>query len=88
MRWWIHISPRISSRGLPANEFAEIAVDASADISDLVVTLYNANGTIRSILPLDGIIPTTIAGKDVYVIDTSTSSAFVGLGHDNALAFV
>ena len=67
-------------------DFIETAVDAGTDISDLEITIYFSDGTIRSTNTLAGITPTTIAGKDVYVIDTSSSGTFNGLALSNAVS--
>ncbi|WP_254054515.1 Hint domain-containing protein [Roseovarius sp. EL26] len=67
-------------------DFIEVAVDAGTDISDLEITIYFSDGTIRSTNTLVGITPTTIAGKDVYVIDTSSSGTFNGLALSNAVS--
>jgi hypothetical protein len=71
--------------GVRGDDFIEVAVDAGADVSTLVVTIYNSNGTVRSTNPVAGLTPTTIAGKDVYVIDTG-SPTFNGLGKTNGLS--
>lgn len=72
--------------GGPTLDFVEIAVDIGADVSDLVVTIYNGNGTVRTTNAVDGLTPTTINGKDVYVIDTTTSATFNGLGKTNGIS--
>ncbi|WP_424939693.1 hypothetical protein [Aliiroseovarius sp. S253] len=71
--------------GGPTLDFIEVAVDAGTDVSSLVVTIYNSNGSIRSSNPLDGLTATTVAGKDIYVIDSSTAT-FTGLAKHNAIA--
>jgi hypothetical protein len=72
--------------GGPSLDFIEVAVDAGTDVSDLVVTIYLQNGNVRSSNPLAGLTPITIAGRDVYVIDTGTSGTFTGLGKTNGLS--
>lgn len=72
--------------GGPTLDFIEVAVDVGADVSDLVVTVYNSNGTVRTTNLLDGLTPTTFFGKDVYVIDTTTSGTFNGLGKTNGVS--
>lgn len=72
--------------GGPSADFIEISVAAGTDVSDLVVTIYLSGGTIRSSNPVDGITPTTVAGRDVYVIDTTSSATFTGLGKTNGLS--
>ncbi|SMO76709.1 Hint domain-containing protein [Ruegeria faecimaris] len=72
--------------GGPPQDFIEVAVDAGADVSGLVVTIYNSDGSIRSTNTLDGITPTTVAGRDVYVIDSASSATFTGLGKTNGIS--
>jgi hypothetical protein len=72
--------------GGPTLDFIEIAVDVGADVSDLVVTIYLQNGNVRTSNPLAGLTPTTVGGKDVYVIDTTTSPSFTGLGKSNGVS--
>lgn len=72
--------------GGPSADFIEVAVDAGANVSGLVITIYNSNGSIRSTNTLAGITPTTIAGRDVYVIDTTSSGTFTGLGKTNGIS--
>ncbi|MEP2027820.1 MAG: Hint domain-containing protein [Paracoccaceae bacterium] len=67
-------------------DFIEVAVDAGADVSGLAITVYFSNGSIRSTNTLAGITSTLIAGKDVYVIDTTSSGTFSGLAASNGLA--
>lgn len=67
-------------------DFIEVAVDPGADVSDLVVTIYLDDGTIRSSNPLQGLTPSQSGGKDVYVIDTTTTSTFTGLALSNGLS--
>ncbi len=42
-------------------DFIEVAVDANTDVSDLVITIYLADGTTRTTNTLAGITPTTVA---------------------------
>ncbi len=72
--------------GGPTLDFVEVTVDAGTDISDLEVTIYFADGTIRSSNSLVGIVPNTIAGRDVYVIDTTSSGTFNGLALHNGIS--
>ncbi len=51
------------------------------------VIIYNPDGTVRSTNTL-GAVVNTIAGKDVYVIDTATSGTFDGLHKLGAVALV
>ena len=55
--------------GAGSTDFVEVAVDAGTDVSDFFVTIYRANGSIRTSDSLDGVSFTTVAGKDVYVIE-------------------
>ena len=73
-------------RATPNNDFIEITVDAGTDVSDLVVTVYNGGGSVRSTNLVDGIVPTTAFGKDIYVINTTSSASFKGLGSNNAVS--
>lgn len=72
--------------GGPSADFIEVAVDAGADVSGLLIIVYFSNGLIRSTNSLAGITAVRIAGKDVYVIDTTSSATFTGLGLSNGLA--
>ncbi len=64
--------------GGPSQDFIEIAVDAGTDVSNLQVVVYHPDGTVRS-TNLLGAVVNTIAGRDIYVIDTATSGTFDGL---------
>lgn len=75
----------IKYKGGADHDFIEITVDAGTDVSSLQVTVYNADGSIRSANALDTPV-NTIAGQDVYVIDTATSSSFTGLHKFDAIA--
>ncbi|UWQ00951.1 Hint domain-containing protein [Aliiroseovarius crassostreae] len=65
--------------GAATLDFVEIAVESGTDVSDLVVTIYNADGTVRSTNSLDGLNYTTVNGKDVYVVESGSPSTFSGL---------
>ncbi|MEM6588626.1 MAG: Hint domain-containing protein [Pseudomonadota bacterium] len=67
-------------------DFIEVAVDAGTDVSDLVVTVYRPNGTIRSTSDLSLLTPTTVNGFDVYLIENSGPTAFNGVGLNQAVA--
>jgi len=71
--------------GGPGLDFIEIAVDEGTDVSNLVVTVYNPNGTVRSENALGSLV-TNQFGKDVYIIDTATSATFNGLNKFGAVA--
>ena len=73
--------------GSPNDDFIEVAVDAGTDVSNIQVVVYNPNGTVRSTNTL-GPLVNTIAGRDVYVIDTATSATFSGLHKNGAVALV
>ncbi|MEO1557158.1 MAG: Hint domain-containing protein [Pseudomonadota bacterium] len=67
-------------------DFIEVAVDIGADVSDLVLTIYNSNGTIRSSSDLSVLTPTTVNGKDVYLIENGDATNFNGVALSNAVA--
>lgn len=70
-----------------ANEdFIEVAVDAGTDVSDLVVTVYNANGSVRSSSNISVLTPTTVNGFDVYLIENGDATNFNGVALNNAVA--
>lgn len=64
--------------GSANHDFIEVVVDAGTDVSNIAVTIYRANGTVRSTNALETH-AATIAGKDVYLITTVESSTFNGL---------
>jgi hypothetical protein len=65
--------------GGPQLDFVEVAVDTDTDVSNIVVTIYNSNGIVRSNNSLSNLTPTTIAGRDVYVVESGSPSTFSGL---------
>jgi len=65
--------------GPATQDFIEVAVGAGADVSGLAVTIYNQDGTVRSVNAISGLSHTTIAGRDVYVVETGSPSTFSGL---------
>ncbi len=67
-------------------DFIEVAVDAGTDVSDLVVTVYQSNGTVRSSNALAGLTSTTVAGKDIYVVQVGSPSTFNGVAASNGVA--
>ena len=71
-----------------ANEdFVEITVDAGTDVSALVLTVYTASGGIRSITTgLSALTPTTVNGRDVYVIENGDATNFNGVALSQALS--
>ncbi|MBV1865807.1 MAG: Hint domain-containing protein [Rhodobacteraceae bacterium] len=68
-----------------AQGFIEITVDAGTNVNSLRVTVYNADGSIRSTNAL-GTPVETITGQDIYVINPVTSSSFTGLHKFGAIA--
>lgn len=56
-----------------SKDFIEIAVPSGTDISAWTVTMYDAAGAVRGTYEL-GEPVTTVAGKDVYVINNSSPS--------------
>ncbi|MCF2870789.1 Hint domain-containing protein [Octadecabacter sp. G9-8] len=66
-------------------DFVEVAVDAGTDVSDIFVTIYNPNGSVRTVNGLGSSV-TTQYGKDIYVISTSTSGTFNGLNKSGGVA--
>ncbi|WP_108835521.1 Hint domain-containing protein [Tateyamaria sp. Alg231-49] len=67
-------------------DFIEVAVDVGYDVSDLVLTIYNSNGSIRSSSNLSVLTPTTVNGKDVYLIENGDATNFNGVALSNAVA--
>jgi hypothetical protein len=68
-------------------DFIEVAVTAGTDVSNIQVIVYNASGTVRSTNSL-GTLVSTLDGKDVYVIDKTTSATFTGLHKFGGVALV
>jgi hypothetical protein len=68
----------IKYKGGAAKDFVEVAVDTGTNVSGMSITVYNADGTVRTTNAL-GAVVNTIAGKDIYVIDLATSATFNGL---------
>jgi len=67
-------------------DFIEVAVDEGADVSDLVVTVYLSNGNVRSSNSLDGLSSTTVAGKDIYIVEVGSPSSFSGVASSNGIS--
>jgi len=61
----------IKYRGPGSQDFIEVVLDDGADPSLVEVVVYNPNGTIRSTNALPGSPDNTIAGSDVYSINTA-----------------
>lgn len=72
--------------GSASEDFIEIAVDAGADVSNLVVTVYKSNGTIRSSNDISLLTPTTVNGKDVYLIERGDPTNFNGVAFGEAVS--
>lgn len=68
----------VKYKGGASQDFIEVAVDAGTDVSGMSITIYNADGTVRTTNAL-GAIVNTMGGKDVYVINVATSATFNGL---------
>jgi hypothetical protein len=66
-------------------DFIEIVVDGGTDVSDITVTVYNSDGTVRSVNLL-GTSVATIAGNDVYLVNTASSATFNGLNKKGAVS--
>lgn len=66
------------------DDFIEVVVDGGTDVSLITVTVYNSNGSVKSSKAL-GTEVNTIAGKDVYVIN-SDGSDFNGLNKYGAVS--
>jgi hypothetical protein len=60
-------------------DFLEVAVAPDAPVDDLVVTLYNDDGTVIATFALDGLTPIRIGGRDVYVINRTAFPSFPDL---------
>ena len=73
--------------GAGTQDFVEIALDEGDDPSGITVVIYKSNGTVRSTNTL-GSPETTEHGKDIYVLDETTSSTFSGLNKTYAVALV
>jgi hypothetical protein len=59
----------VSFLGTAAGDFIEVALDVGASTVGITVTVYNPNGTVRSVNTL-GTLVAQIGGKHVYVIST------------------
>lgn len=68
------------------SDFIEVTVDAGADVSNLVVTVYRAGGSIRSSNDLSVLTPTSVNGKDVYLIEAGDATNFNGLALREAVS--
>ena len=68
-------------------DFVEIALDAGSDPSDVQIVVYHPNGTVRTTNDL-GTPEDTVAGKDIYVIESANSATFNGVHKNGAIAVV
>lgn len=59
-------------------DFVEISVAAGMDVSNVSVTIYNPDGTVRTVNALETLTD-TFMGQDIYVLDLASSSTFNGL---------
>ncbi len=59
--------------GVDADEFIEVAVPTGTNVTGYTVQLYDAGGNLTYSFPL-GTVQATMAGHDVYVIDSSNPS--------------
>ncbi len=67
-------------------DFVEVAVTAGTDMSAYSVVIYEDTGAVTATLCLGSAV-NTIAGKDVYLVDNSTTG-FPGFGNKDAIALV
>ena len=68
-------------------DFVEVVVDAGTDVSNISVIIYHPSGAVRSTNAL-GSVTDTVAGQDVYLLDTATSPTFTGLHANGGAALV
>lgn len=68
-------------------DFFEVALDAGSSPAGIQVIIYHASGRVRSINDL-GSVDGTVAGRDVYTVDTATSATFTGINRFGAAALV
>lgn len=81
----VFISEVEYSRG-NTHDFIEVAVKDSIDVSSYTVLVYGSDGFVDESLSLGSLV-NTVAGKDVYLIDNSTSG-FNGIGGSDAIAVI
>ena len=77
----------LSYSGGPNSDFVEIAVTTGTDISGYSIYTYTSNGSIKEGPISLGIVRSTVAGKDVYLINNSTPG-FSNLAANDGLALV
>lgn len=70
----------VKYRGPASQDFVEVATTSGTDLSGYSIVVYHANGDIRSSDSLGSAV-NTVAGKDVYVLET-------GVHKDGAVALV
>lgn len=68
-------------------DFVEIALDAGSDPSNVQIVIYHPNGSVRTTNDL-GTVEDTVAGKDIYVIESANSATFNGVHKNGAVAVV
>ena len=73
--------------GGAAIDFIEVAVDEGYDVSGIQVIVYHPSGAVRTTNALTTVTD-TVAGTDVYVLDTATSATFNGLHANGGAALV
>lgn len=71
-------------RGGANQDFIEVAVDEGFDVTGLIVTIYVDDGTIRSSSDLSVLTPTTVNGRDVYVLENGDATNFNGIALSQA----
>lgn len=69
-------------------DFIEIMVDAGTSVAGLTIEIYNPNGTLRSTSVLNFAPANTVNGKDIYVLNAASPTAFNGLHRFGAIALV
>jgi hypothetical protein len=69
-------------------DFLEVAVSVGADVSSLVVTVYDVLGSVRTTNALSGLTPTTSGDFDIYVIESGSPSTFNGIASNGGGIFV
>jgi hypothetical protein len=67
-------------------DFIEVSVPSGTDVSDLFVTVYRADGSIRTTSVLSVLTPVNVSGRDVYVIENGDATNFNGVALSEAVA--
>ncbi len=76
----------IAYKGGNSVDFIEVAVTTGTDLSGYSVVIYDKLGLVESTYDL-GRVVSTVAGKDAYLIDDSTSG-FLGISSKESIALV